>query len=45
MPLPGQSASTPQTRLEHGESVQGRIVGNDAVAARLTDAAADEPGT
>ena len=33
LPLPGQSASTPQTRLEHGKVVQGRIVGDDAVAA------------
>ena len=24
LPLPGQSASTPQTRLEHGKAVQGR---------------------
>jgi 4-carboxymuconolactone decarboxylase len=37
LPLPGQSASTPQTRLEHGKAVQGRIAGDDAVAARLTD--------
>jgi 4-carboxymuconolactone decarboxylase len=42
LPLPGQSASTPQTRLEHGKAVQGRIVGDDAVAARLTDTPADE---
>src|SRR6202045_618859 len=41
LPLPGQSASTPQTRLEHGKAVQGRIVGDDAVAARLTDTPAD----
>ena len=41
LPLPGQSASTPQTRLEHGKSVQGRIVGDDAVAARFTDTSAD----
>ena len=40
--LPGQAASTPQTRLEHGKTVQGRIVGDDAVAARLTDTPADE---
>lgn len=33
LPLPGQSASTPQTRLEHGKAVQGRIVGDDAVTA------------
>ena len=42
LPLPGQSASTPQTRLEHGKAVQGRVVGDDAVAARLTDTPADE---
>jgi 4-carboxymuconolactone decarboxylase len=42
LPLAGQSASTPQTRLEHGKSVQGRIVGDDAMTARLTDTAADE---
>lgn len=42
LPLPGQSASTPQTRLEHGKAVQGRIVGDDAVTARLTDTPADE---
>jgi 4-carboxymuconolactone decarboxylase len=34
LPLPGQSASTPQTRLEYGKAVQGRIVGDDAVANR-----------
>jgi 4-carboxymuconolactone decarboxylase len=42
LPLPGQSASTPQTRLERGKAVQGRIVGADAVAARLTRTSADE---
>jgi 4-carboxymuconolactone decarboxylase len=42
LPLPGQSASTPQTRLEHGQAVQGRIVGGDAVATRLTDTPPDE---
>jgi len=42
LPLPGQSASTTQTRLEYGKSVQGRIVGDDAVAARLTDTPAEE---
>ncbi len=42
LPLPGQSASTPQTRLEYGKAVQGRIVGDDAVAARFTDTPADE---
>jgi 4-carboxymuconolactone decarboxylase len=42
LPLPGQSRSTPETRLDHGRSVQGRIVGDDAVTARLTDTRADE---
>ena len=42
LPLPGQSESTPQTRLEHGKSVQGRIIGDDAVAARLTGTPTDE---
>jgi 4-carboxymuconolactone decarboxylase len=42
LPLPGQSVSTPETRLEYGKSVQGRIVGEDAVAARFTDTPADE---
>jgi 4-carboxymuconolactone decarboxylase len=42
LPLPGQSASAPQTRLEHGKAVQGRIVGDDAVTARLTGTPADE---
>jgi 4-carboxymuconolactone decarboxylase len=40
--LPGQSASTPQTRFEYGKSVQGRVVGDDAVASRLTDSPADD---
>lgn len=42
LPLPGQSASTPDTRLEYGKAVQGRVVGDEAVAARLTDTPADE---
>ncbi len=43
LPLPGQSASTPHTRLEHGKEVQARIVGGiDAVQARIDDAGADE---
>jgi 4-carboxymuconolactone decarboxylase len=43
LPLPGQSASTADTRLEYGKSVQGRIVGGEAaVAARFADAPADE---
>ncbi len=42
LPLPGQSASTPQTRLEYGTTVQGRIIGDEAVTERLTGTAADE---
>lgn len=42
LPLPGQSASTPQTRLQHGKAVQARIIGDDAVTARLTGTSADE---
>ncbi|SDJ40350.1 4-carboxymuconolactone decarboxylase [Frankineae bacterium MT45] len=42
LPLPGQSTSTSQTRLEHGKSVQGRVIGADAVAARLNDTPDDE---
>jgi 4-carboxymuconolactone decarboxylase len=42
LPLPGQSASTTASRLDHGKSVQGRIVGGDAVAPSLTDTPADE---
>src|ERR1700734_2925801 len=32
LPLPGQSASTPQTRLEYGNAGQGRIIGVETVA-------------
>jgi 4-carboxymuconolactone decarboxylase len=43
LPLPGQSASTPDTRLEHGKAVQARIVGgSEAVEARLSGSPADE---
>src|ERR1700744_1272741 len=42
LPLPAQSASTPQTRLEHGKTVQGRIIGDDVVTARLSETPADE---
>ena len=42
LPLPGQSAATPDTRFEKGLAVQKRIVG-DAVVARLyADAPADQ---
>ena len=42
LPLPGQSATAPQTRLEAGRVVQERIVGMDAVAAMYAAAPADE---
>jgi 4-carboxymuconolactone decarboxylase len=42
LPLAGQSASTPQTRLDYGKTVQGRIIGDDAVAARLDGTREDE---
>lgn len=42
LPLPPQSASTPDTRLAHGKAVQARIIGADAVAARLADTPGDE---
>jgi 4-carboxymuconolactone decarboxylase len=43
LPLPAQSASTPDTRLEHGKAVQACIVGGrEAVEARLAGAAGDE---
>jgi 4-carboxymuconolactone decarboxylase len=42
LPLPGQSASTPETRLDHGKSVQGQVIGDDAVAARFADTGADD---
>lgn len=43
LPLPGQSASTPETRFEYGKSVQAKIVGGpEAVEKRIDDAPADE---
>ncbi len=42
LPLPAQSASTPQTRAEVGLAVQNRIVGEDKVAGMYATAAADE---
>ena len=42
LPLPSQSASTAATRLDYGKSVQGRIIGDDAVTARFRDARDDE---
>lgn len=43
LPLPGRSASTPETRVEYGKSVQAQIVGGlDAVEKRIADARPDE---
>ena len=42
LPLPAQSASTPQTRGEVGLAVQNRIVGADKVKAMYAAAADDE---
>ena len=42
LPLPGQAATTPATRLEAGRAVQERVVGTDAVAAMYANAPDDE---
>jgi len=42
LPLPGQSACTPETRAEVGLAVQNRIVGEEKVAGMYAAAAADE---
>jgi 4-carboxymuconolactone decarboxylase len=42
LPLPAQSASTPQTRAEVGLAVQNRIAGEDKVAGMYAAAAGDE---
>ena len=42
LPLPAQSASTPQTRGEVGLAVQNRVVGADKVAGMYAAAANDE---
>jgi 4-carboxymuconolactone decarboxylase len=42
LPLPPQSASTPQTRAEVGLAVQKRIVGDDKIASMYAAAADDE---
>ena len=42
LPLPAQSASTPQTRAEVGLAVQNRVVGEEKVAAMYAAAADDE---
>jgi 4-carboxymuconolactone decarboxylase len=41
LPLPGQSTSTPQTRLEQGLAAQKQIVGSDRVDAMYAAAPAD----
>ena len=41
LPLPGQSTTTPQTRLEQGPAVQGEIVGHAGVDAMYANAPAD----
>ena len=41
LPLPGQTTSTPDTRLEHGKHVQAAIVGAGRVEAMHADAAPD----
>ena len=38
LPLPGQSTTTPDTRMEKGRAVQGEIVGHDAVDAMYAGA-------
>jgi len=42
LPLPAQSATTPETRLERGRAVQEQVVGAEAVAAMYASAPADE---
>ena len=42
LPLPGQAATTPATRAEHGRAVQEQIVGADRVQRMYTAAAGDE---
>jgi 4-carboxymuconolactone decarboxylase len=42
LPLPGQSTTTPETRMEQGIAVQKLIVGSDAVDAMHANAPEDE---
>ena len=42
LPLPGQSTTTPETRMEHGRAVQARIIGEDRVEQLYASAPADE---
>jgi 4-carboxymuconolactone decarboxylase len=41
LPLPGQSTTTPQNRLEKGRHVQGQVVGHDGVDAMYANAPDD----
>ena len=42
LPLPGQSTTTPETRMEKGLAVQKQIVGHEAVDAMYAKAPEDE---
>ncbi|MEV7136435.1 carboxymuconolactone decarboxylase family protein [Arthrobacter sp. NPDC093128] len=42
LPLPGQSTTTPETRMAEGLAVQKRVVGDEAVVAMYTKAPNDE---
>jgi 4-carboxymuconolactone decarboxylase len=42
LPLPGQSTTTPQTRMERGRAVQAQIIGEDRVDALYASAPGDE---
>ena len=42
LPLPGQSATTPETRMQKGLAVQGQIIGDDRVESLYDTAPADQ---
>ncbi len=42
LPLPGQSTTTPETRMEQGRAVQARIIGEERVEQLYASAPADE---
>ncbi len=42
LPLPGQSTTTPETRVERGRAVQAQIIGQDTVQRLYAAAPADE---
>src|SRR5207342_2354485 len=42
LPLPGQSTTTPDTRMDKGREVQARIIGQDRVDQLYASAPADE---